>query len=162
MAGHPRTCERCGAVLSRYNRDSRCAACTRAAVCAPVPLSLWELPPVREALLADDVGAVLVAARKALGLSQADLAHLLTDDVLAFSQAKVSRIEAGTPVRDIQDRRRISDVLGIPAELLGLASPRSFTRASLVLRPSASVAVEEEARMRRRTVMTGAAALVGW
>src|SRR2546421_7739358 len=133
MAGDPRTCQRCNAVLSRYNSGSRCSACVRASPGPSVPPSLWELAPVRQALVAEDVGSVLMSARQALGISQAELAHLLTDDLVAFSQAKVSRIEAGAAIRDIEDRRRISDVLGIPPELLGLASRQSFTRASLSL-----------------------------
>ena len=156
-----RSCLRCGTALSRYNPGVRCAACTRAALEAAVPAALWELAPIRESLLADDVAAALVAARQALGISQAGLAHLLSDEAVTFSQAKVSRIEAGAAVKDIDDRRRISDVLGIPAELLGLASRRSFARASLALRPRVSVTAEE-ALMQRRMVLTGAAALIAW
>src|SRR5207248_951189 len=138
MDASRRWCRRCGSALSRYNREVLCAACSRAPTV--VPASLWELAPIRQALGADDVGGVLVAARTALGLSQAGLAGLLSDESVAFSQAKLSRIEAGLAVKDIDDLRRISDVLGIPAELLGLASGRSFARASLALRPRVKVA----------------------
>src|SRR5256714_3828508 len=158
-----RSCLRCGTALSRYNPGVRCAACTRAALEAAVPAALWELAPIRESLLADDVAAALVAARQALGISQAGLAHLLSDEAVTFSQAKVSRIEAGAAVKDIDDRRRISDVLGIPAELLGLASGRSFARASLALRPRVTVTAEEATvPMERRNMLTGAAALIAW
>jgi len=157
-----RSCQRCGTALSRYNREACCAACTRATATA-VPPALWELASIRKSLLADDVAAALVAARRALGLTQVELAHLLSDDVVRFSQAKVSRIEAGAAVNDIDDRRRISDVLGIPAELLGLASRRLFARASLALGPRVTVTTEEAtALMERRTVLTGAAALIAW
>jgi transcriptional regulator with XRE-family HTH domain len=163
MAHDVRNCQRCGALLSRYNRDVRCAACVAAEPIPEIPPALWQLGPIRDALASDDLGAVLVTARQALCFSQAELADLLSDNELTFSQPKVSRIEAGTPVREIDDRRRISDVLGIPAELLGLASRHSFTAASLALRPVATVVVREAtAAMQRRTVLTGAAALVGW
>jgi len=120
------------------------------------------LDPVRRALAMDDLGRVLVAARQALALTQGQLADLLTDDQLAFSQPKISRIEAGGPVRDMDDRRRISDVLGIPAELLGLASRRHHAKIALALRPVVTVVSEEAgALMQRRTVLAGAAALIG-
>jgi len=161
MDASRRWCRRCGSALSRYNREVHCAACSRAPTA--VPASLWELARIRQALRADDVGGVLVAARAALGLSQAGLAGLLSDESVTFSQAKVSRIEAGLAVKDIDDRRRISDVLGIPAELLGLASGRSFARASLALRPRVTVTAEEATvPMERRNMLTGAAALIAW
>src|SRR4051795_11001713 len=101
MGEELRSCQRCNAPLSRYNSESRCAACSRATPGLSIPSALWEQPSVRAALLVDDIAGVLTAGRHLLGLSQTDLADLLSDDVVAFSQAKVSRIEAGAPVKDI-------------------------------------------------------------
>jgi transcriptional regulator with XRE-family HTH domain len=148
-------------------RESRPLSCRRGTpLRLPViPAALWQLPSIRTALSKDDIGGVLEGYRKALNLSQAEFANLLSDDILNFSQATVSRIEAGALVKDIDDRRRISEVLGIPPEMLGLASRASFSRASLALRPSVSVVVRTEGvtgSVRRRTLLTGAAALVGW
>lgn len=157
-----RTCQRCGATLSRYNRDARCAPCSSADLSPGIPPGLWQLEPIRRALAMDDVGGVLVTARRTLGLTQGQLAELLTDKALAFSQAKISRIESGGPIRDMDDRRRISDVLGIPAELLGLASRRRHAKIALALRPVVMITDEEASTpMQRRSVLAGAAALIG-
>ena len=161
-----RICQRCHTRLSRYNSDQLCGGCARHGGDLNVPPGLWQLGPVREALAQDDVGALFRAARCALGWSQIELANLLSSDDLPFSQAKVSRVEAGVSrVRDIDELRRISEVLGIPPQLLGLSLTSRYTGASLILPPTATAAEKgghrTGERMQRRSVLVGAAALVG-
>ena len=164
---HPadRSCQRCGTPLSRYNRELTCAPCARFGP-AEAPLALWQLDGVRTALEIDDLASVFITYRRALELSQVDLANLLSDEAPpTFSQARVSRIEAGARVRDIDELRRIAEVLGIPPEMLGLAASSSFTDASLSVPPAATVTVdgaEVDGDMKRRTMLTGAAALVSY
>lgn len=163
MDDHVRRCRGCDGILSRYNQDVLCLACARAAPPTEIPPGLWQLAPIRSALRTENISAVLIGCRQALGLSQMELAHLLSDETLNFSQPKISRFEVGAPMHDINDRRRLSDVLGIPAELLGLASRTSLASASLALQPAIKVAGGGPGQdMERRTLLTGAAALVGW
>ncbi len=120
---------------------------------------------MREALEQDDVGGLLRAIRRALGWSQLELANQLSSDELSLSQAKVCRVEAGARIRDIDELRRISEVFGIPPVLLGLSPTTACTSASLTLPPTATVAEvvgqRTDGQMQRRSVLVGAAALVG-
>jgi len=72
---------------------------------------------MRAAVAADDVGAVIRLARRHADLNQTRLGELC-----GYSLSTISRIERGQPPsQDIHVRRRIADVLGIPADYLGLA-----------------------------------------
>ena len=57
--------------LSRYNPESLCAPCTRAARTAPSPAErggptwLWDLPPMRDALARVDLAAAVAVFRAA-------------------------------------------------------------------------------------------------
>jgi transcriptional regulator with XRE-family HTH domain len=79
--------------------------------------SLWTSAPMQTALAHDDVGTVIRLARRAAGLNQTQLGGLC-----GYSVSTISRIERGQPPsQDIHVRRRIADVLNIPADYLGLA-----------------------------------------
>src|SRR5256885_17229315 len=80
----------------------------------PLPAPVWNSWEMREA--ADDhPGAVIAAARRAHGLSQAQLGSLA-----GFSQSAISRIESGGNLAfDPRMLRVFQRVLGIPAGPLG-------------------------------------------
>lgn len=78
---------------------------------------LWSSPAVMDAARKGAPGTVIRLARKAAGLTQAELG-----DACGYSQSVVSRIERGhRHAYDIRLLQRISDVLGVPPHLLGLA-----------------------------------------
>src|SRR2546423_6117704 len=83
----------------------------------PLPAPVWNSWEMREA--ADDhPGAVIAAARRAHGLSQAQLGGLA-----GFSQSAISRIEAGGNLAfDLRMLRVFHRLLGIPPHLLGLSA----------------------------------------
>lgn len=81
--------------------------------------SLWPSPAMRDAARRADTGTVIKLARKARGLTQGDLGA-----ACGYSQSVVSRMERGQRhAYDIRLLQRVSDVLGIPPQLLGLANP---------------------------------------
>jgi transcriptional regulator with XRE-family HTH domain len=115
-------CDRCGTLLSRYNRGRVCGTCERSGR-VPSTVSLaaivaepWLNRGDSDAVAADDVGAVLRAYRLASGHSQARLAAMLD-----MTQQNLSQIEGGRSP-SMEQRRRIVDVLGLAPEDLGLSS----------------------------------------
>ncbi len=86
-------------------------------------------PPNRAATAAGDVGAVVRAARRALGWSQSELAKRV-----GYSQATISRLERAA-TRATQDSAVLADVaeaLQLPRTALGLAAPRSTDAGSTI------------------------------
>lgn len=83
----------------------------------------WASSPVRAAVADDDAGRVIRLARRCADLNQTQLGTLC-----GYSVSTISRIERGQPpCQDIDVRRRIAEVLGIPAQYLGLASPAGLS-----------------------------------
>lgn len=79
--------------------------------------SFWLSARVQAAAVSDDVGTVIRLARRRADLNQTQLGVLC-----GYSVSTISRIERGQPPsQDIHVRRRVAEVLGIPAQLLGLA-----------------------------------------
>ena len=82
--------------LSRYNPESLCAPCVRAARTTPAlaergaPTWLWDSPPMRDALARVDLAAAVAVFRAAAGLSQHELA-----DITGWSQSSLSLFESG-------------------------------------------------------------------
>src|SRR5205814_8322634 len=84
---------------------------------AALPSAVWDSYEVRMAAAHDSPGEVIAIARRAHGLSQAQLGGLA-----GFSQSAISRIESGGNLAfDLRMLRVFQRVLGIPAHLLGLA-----------------------------------------
>lgn len=104
--------------LSRYSSDPLCAACSRASRGGgtPVPVWLWDSPPMRRALAGLDVGAAVAILRAATGLSQLDLANLVD----GWSQSTVSLIERGfrDNLYDMRELLRFADAVGMPRRAL--------------------------------------------
>lgn len=112
----PRRCSVCFTALSRYNTEATCANCSRKIATAPAaPLWLWDSEPLRQALADLDLGKALTIIRSAIGLTQLDLASLLS-----WNQSTVQRAEAGTrdTLYDIRCFLEVADALDMPREAL--------------------------------------------
>lgn len=94
-------CPDCGAHLSRYSDQPRCAPCTRAST---LPVGIWEHPELAAALAEWDFGSLFRQVRTASGISQGTLAELT-----GLSQGTISQLEAGT--RRLTHIDRVRDVL---------------------------------------------------
>jgi transcriptional regulator with XRE-family HTH domain len=113
--------------LSRYNPEVLCGACTQTARTAPadaetgggpggqMPTWVWDSPLLRRALARTDLGAVMAVFRTAAGLSQLELAQ-----ILSCSQSTIWRIEAGErkSLYDIRELLRFADTVGMPRHAL--------------------------------------------
>jgi transcriptional regulator with XRE-family HTH domain len=78
----------------------------------------WSSPAIVAAARSGEIGTVIRLARKAQGLTQAELGA-----TCGYSQSVVSRIERGQRhAYDIRVLQQIADTLGVPRQLLGLAS----------------------------------------
>lgn len=111
-----RLCGVCNAPLSRYNPDGVCASCARQIATAPaVPLWLWDSEPLRQALAEINLGKALTIIRTAIGLTQLQLASLLS-----WNQSTVARAEAGQrdTLYDIRCFLEVADALDMPREAL--------------------------------------------
>lgn len=155
MAG-TRMCPVCGARLSRYNPDPVCAACigsVRGGAPGEVPAWLWDSAPLRRALAAADMGAVLAILRAAARLSQLELGAML-----GWSQSQVARIESGQrdTLFDVRELLRLADTLDMP---------RAALAPLLLGTPEATLASgtdeDQEQGMDRRTFATGLLATIG-
>src|SRR5438477_8734634 len=85
---------------------------------AALPSAVWDSYEIRTAAAHDHPGEVIAAARRAYGLSQAQLGGLA-----GFSQSAISRIESGGNLAfDLRMLRVFQRILGIPPRLLGLSA----------------------------------------
>ena len=81
------------------------------------PPGFWQQEDVREALRDRAFGRVIRAYRRAVGLSQLDMAHVLG----VSSQSDVSRIERGRSGSDLTRLQEWAQVLGAPRDMLWFA-----------------------------------------
>ncbi len=130
---HPRRyyC-RCGTRLAKDNTGRQCARCERDSrekfITPPeVSARFWETEQFREAFAAQHIGRVFRAYRTHSdhyavygrdGISQA-----LLGQWLGLRQPKVSRIETGRPIRDLDTLVYWSGVLKVPPRLLWFRLP---------------------------------------
>lgn len=117
----PRYCG-CGTRLARDNRSRRCAACqarARDLMLRPpdVPAQFWDLPQLRDALAGWHIGHVISAYRHHPYHGQV-LRQELVAGWVGLTQAQLSRIENGPPVKDLDKLTLWAHVLGIPPHLL--------------------------------------------
>ena len=118
---------RCGTRLAADNSEDQCARCQRAArdkLIAPphVPPEFWQAERFQQAFDAQHIGWISRAYRThphhyavygSSGISQT-----LLGQWLGLSQAQISRIETGAPIRDLDTLQHWVRVLRIPAESL--------------------------------------------
>ncbi|WP_280393538.1 helix-turn-helix domain-containing protein, partial [Nocardia brasiliensis] len=120
---------------------------------------IWNTDAVHTAAASGDYGAVVRAVRRATNLTLADLAQRTN-----YSISTLSRLETGKqPLSDVGVLRGLADALGIPPPLLGLAdtAPQPIHVHSPAAIVSVISAPDEEADMRRRTLLTGLTGLAG-
>lgn len=132
---------RCGTRLAVDNDGGLCAACLRQLrdrLLSPpvVPASFWLTPQMRDAFAAHHMGRVAHAYRQhshhdavygAAGISQT-----LLGQWLGLTQAQVSRIENGAPLKNLDTLTHWARMLRIPADLLWFDLPGQ-RRATAVL-----------------------------
>lgn len=169
----PAVCARCGARLSRGNSDTVCSPCRRtigpaAAVMQATPAAKpvsWLSAPAERTAPPDgsNLGDVLKAYRVLHKLKQQDLA-----DLLGYDQSYVSLLERGKRViKDMDELRRLAQVLGLPEDELGLlptVEPTVVSAASGETGPQDAAEEQRRWRMirrdlnRHRSELTSAAA----
>jgi transcriptional regulator with XRE-family HTH domain len=128
---------RCGTRLARDNRGALCHACTKAArdhLAEPprVPPEFWRTSPMREALTTCDMGAVMRAFRTHPHHGR-DITQEVAASWVGITQTRLSRIENGRQIANLNKLARWAQVLGIPSDLLwfrvpGASSTSSATR----------------------------------
>ena len=123
---------RCGTRLARHNPGNVCAACLHAhdrfARPPRVPHDFWQQDTMREALDSRHIGKVIAAYRlhpwHARPIAQETVAGWL-----GIGQSRLSRIENGPPLRDIDRLVELADLFQIPATLLWFTPPGQPARA---------------------------------
>lgn len=155
--GAGRRCGRCGCLLSAYNTDELCAACTRAALppageTPRVPARVWADPEIREALAAWNFGQVSRLVRQRGSIRQEDVAQLT-----GLSQGFLSMLESGA--RRLTSIDRIVDFLdglSVPADLVRVPRRRPVPRTAPA--PRAGVVTTTASLPAQRSVSIDAAA----
>jgi hypothetical protein len=126
-AASSRYCGSCGGRLARDNIDSLCARCighSRSAqdTAPEVPERFWHTDQMRDAFAAQHIGRVSAAYRlhphHPRPISQERLGRWLT-----LTQAQVSRIESGPPIRDLDRLAHWARTLRMPPHLLWFDLP---------------------------------------
>ncbi|WP_460404117.1 helix-turn-helix domain-containing protein [Actinophytocola sediminis] len=130
---------RCGARLAADNLSDQCGPCDRLnrdRLLAPpsVPVDVWDTAQLRDAFAAQHIGQVARAYRKhphhAAVFGSGGISQALLGQWLGLTQAQVSRIETGAPVRNIDSLAHWARVLGIPSALLWFDLPGTRRTAS--------------------------------
>lgn len=130
--GVARYCPLCGTRLARDHADERCSACQQrfAALLArppQVPAEFWETEQLRDAFESQHIGRVSRAYRKHPYHVAAYGKDGITQEVLGgwlgLAQAQISRIETGSPVRNLDSLCYWARTLRIPPYLLWFKLP---------------------------------------
>lgn len=169
MTGSPRVGQRycrCGTRLAADNPGSQCARCQRTSrdrLIAPphVPAKFWQTEQLRDAFAQQHMGRVARAYRlhpyhqPVYGLS--GISQRLLGQWLGLTQAQVSRIETGPPIRNLDTLVHWARVLGAPPELLWFDMPENrrltvMTSPALTISPLDSVLTEGNMAEERRPV----------
>ncbi|GAA1881035.1 helix-turn-helix domain-containing protein [Streptantibioticus ferralitis] len=142
-----RRCARCGCLLSSYNTDELCGACTRAALppaddTPRVPVRVWADPEVREALAAWNFGQVSRLVRQRGSIRQEDVAQLT-----GLSQGFLSMLESGA--RRLTSIDRIVDFLdglAVPADLVRVPRRRPVPRSAPAAPQGSAISLPAQVR----------------
>jgi hypothetical protein len=125
-ANAPRYCG-CGNRLAWYHVSALCGSCERQTVdhrAEPPTVSpaFWDTSALRDALAAQHIGRVARAYRRhsefASRYGRGGVSQELLGTWLGLTQAQVSRIENGPPVRNLDTLAHWARVLQIPRHLL--------------------------------------------
>ena len=117
----------CGTRLARDNPSSRCGVCQAKArdlvVQSPeVPAEFWATDRMRDALATWHMGRVIAAYRNH-PFHGRPLAQEIVAGWVGITQAQLSRIESGPPVKDLDKLTEWARALRIPASLLWFKLP---------------------------------------
>jgi Helix-turn-helix domain len=146
----PRYC-RCGTRLGRYRTGGLCGQCekklaTLRATAPKLTAEFWDTPQLRDAFAAQHIGQVCRAYRKhpyhLAAYGKDGIPQEVVGGWLGLTQAQISRIETGAPVRHLDNLARWARTLRIPEHLLWFRLPPQQAAASVpgddsVVAPSA-------------------------
>ncbi|MGH3771723.1 MAG: helix-turn-helix domain-containing protein [Pseudonocardiaceae bacterium] len=130
---------RCGTQLAADNSEPQCARCQRASrgkLLAPpqVPAGFWRAERFRQAFDAQHIGWISRAYRTHphhyAVYGPSGISQTLLGQWLGLSQAQISRIETGAPIRHLDTLHHWVRALRIPAELLWFRLPPEEQRAA--------------------------------
>ncbi len=122
-----RYCRSCGARLAASNHDDSCAPCqrkSRALVTGPpeAPVGFWTTDRMRDALASWHMGRV-IAAYRLNPQHPRPIPQEIVGGWVGITQAQLSRIENGPPIRDLDRLTQWATLLGIPPDLLWFKLP---------------------------------------
>lgn len=154
----PRYC-RCGIRLAWNHAGALCGSCEREAIhrrAEPPAVSavFWDTPALRDALAAQHIGCVARTYRRhndfTAHYGRNGISQELLGTWLGLTQAQVSRIENGPPVRNLDTLAHWARVLQIPSHLLWFKLPprRSANEPTRELQPASATPVPAETSRR--------------
>lgn len=126
-----RYCPSCGVRLARDNTDVYCSVCQKKAHQATlrppgVPADFWETDLMRDALASRHMGKVIAAYR-----NHPFHVHPLPQRVVGgwvrITQAQLSRLEQGPPIKHLDKLTVWAQTLGIPEQKLWFKLPEQHT-----------------------------------
>ncbi|MGK4580178.1 helix-turn-helix domain-containing protein [Kitasatospora sp. HPMI-4] len=132
-----RQCRVCGTRLAADNQSGLCSPCQHqsgASAAPEVPGDFWDAEPLRRALADRHMGQVVRAYRQhpfhraefgRRGIPQSNVG-----DWLVLTQAQVSRMESGSPPRNLDTLIHIARALRIPPDRLWFTLPQDQPAAS--------------------------------
>jgi transcriptional regulator with XRE-family HTH domain len=123
---------RCGTLLARDNARPHCASCqakARDLFMGPpdMPPAFWGADQMRDALMSWHMGRVIAAYRNHPYHGR-PLAQELVAGWVGITQAQLSRIENGSPIKDLDKLIQWARILRIPAHLLWFKLPEEQGR----------------------------------
>jgi transcriptional regulator with XRE-family HTH domain len=124
---HKRRCV-CGALLARDNTDGRCASCCARSRLQPstapeVPPEFWDYDPMKEALNQRHMGLIIRTFRNHPGHGRKAISQETAASWAGITQAQLSRIENGAPIRHLDRLVQWAATLRIPAKHLWFSLP---------------------------------------
>jgi DNA-binding XRE family transcriptional regulator len=137
VKGVARYCARCGARLAGDHANERCSPCQErlnALLARPpqVPADFWETDQLRAAFAAQHIGQVWKAYRKhpyhIAAYGKDGITQETLGSWLGLTQAQISRIETGPPVRNLDSLCYYARTLRIPSYLLWFKFPSAHQK----------------------------------
>ncbi len=149
MSASPSRYCQCGKPLARDHANARCGFCERREIqkrAKPpeLPADFWKTPAFRDAFNAQHMGHVARAYRRhplnVANYGRDGIPQELLGDWLRLTQAQVSRIENGPPIRNLDTLAHWARVLRIPPDLLWFKLPgeQAASDPAVTLQPAAS------------------------
>lgn len=132
MSASPSRYCQCGNRLARDHPNARCGVCERKEIqkraeAPELPVGFWETPAFRDAFNAQHMGHVARAYRRhplnVANYGRDGIPQELLGNWLGVTQAQVSRIENGPPIRNLDTLAHWARVLRIPPDRLWFKLP---------------------------------------